>query len=49
MTIDARRDVGVFASSVLAQDGDISIAGRNVAIVAGVGEARQHEYHEFKQ
>ncbi|WP_313695999.1 hemagglutinin repeat-containing protein, partial [Achromobacter mucicolens] len=49
VTIDAGRDVGVFASSVLAQDGDISIAGRNVAIVAGVGEARQHEYHEFKQ
>ncbi|MDH1179669.1 hemagglutinin repeat-containing protein [Achromobacter mucicolens] len=49
VTIDAGRDVGVFASNVLAQDGDISIAGRNVAIVAGVGEARQHEYHEFKQ
>jgi len=49
VTIDAGRDVGVFASDVLAQDGDISIAGRNVAIVAGVGEARQHEYHEFKQ
>ncbi|PTW84029.1 hypothetical protein DBL07_26015 [Achromobacter mucicolens] len=49
VTIDAGRDVGVFASSVLAQDGDYSIAGRNVAIVAGVGEARQHEYHEFKQ
>ncbi|MFY0478657.1 hemagglutinin repeat-containing protein, partial [Achromobacter marplatensis] len=47
--IDAGRDVGVFASEVLAQDGDISIAGRNVAIVAGVGEARQHEYHEVKQ
>ncbi|WP_162259901.1 hemagglutinin repeat-containing protein [Achromobacter sp. Root83] len=49
VTIDAGRDVGVFASNVLAQDGDISIAGRNVAIVAGVGEARQHEYHELKQ
>ncbi|HCQ46587.1 MAG TPA: hypothetical protein DIW53_07265, partial [Achromobacter sp.] len=47
--IDAGGDVGVFASDVLAQDGDISIAGRNVAIVAGVGEARQHEFHEFKQ
>ncbi|NGT16181.1 hemagglutinin repeat-containing protein [Achromobacter insolitus] len=49
LTIDAGRDVGIFASNVLAQDGDISISGRNVAIVAGVGEARQHEYHEFKQ
>ena len=49
LTMDAGRDVGIFASNVLAQDGDISISGRNVAIVAGVGEARQHEYHEFKQ
>ncbi|OCZ55086.1 hypothetical protein A7P22_03515 [Achromobacter insolitus] len=49
LTIDAGRDVGIFASNVLAQDGDISISGRNVAIVASVGEARQHEYHEFKQ
>jgi filamentous hemagglutinin len=49
VVIDAGRNVGVFASNVLAQDGDISIAGRDVAIVAGVGEARQHEYHELKQ
>lgn len=47
--IDAGRDIGVMGSNLLAQDGNISIAGRNVAIVAGVGEARQHEYHEFKQ
>ncbi|MCF7767947.1 hemagglutinin repeat-containing protein [Achromobacter pulmonis] len=49
LTIDAGRDVGVMASNLLAQDGNISIVGSNVAIIAGVGEARQHEYHEFKQ
>ncbi|CAB3926690.1 hypothetical protein LMG3412_05889 [Achromobacter deleyi] len=49
LTIDAGRDVGVMGSNLLAQDGDITIAGRNVAIITGVGEARQHEYHEFKQ
>ena len=49
LIIDAGRDVGVMGSNLLAQDGNISIAGRNVAIIAGVGEARQHEYHEFKQ
>lgn len=49
LTIDAGRDVGIMASNLLAQDGNISIVGSNVAIIAGVGEARQHEYHEFKQ
>lgn len=49
VSIDAGRDVGIMASNVLAQDGNISIVGSNVAIIAGVGEARQHEYHEFKQ
>ena len=49
LSIDAGGDVGVMGSNLLAQDGNISIAGRNVAIIAGVGEARQHEYHEFKQ
>ena len=47
--IDAGRDVNVIASNVLAKEGDIVIAGSNVAIVAGVGEATQHEFHEFKQ
>ncbi|RBL87446.1 hypothetical protein DDE05_03535, partial [Streptomyces cavourensis] len=49
LSIDAGGDIGVMGSNLLAQDGNISIAGRNVAIIAGVGEARQHEYHEFKQ
>ncbi|WP_238923625.1 hemagglutinin repeat-containing protein [Achromobacter ruhlandii] len=49
LTIDAGRDVGITASNLLAQDGNISIVGSNVAIIAGVGEARRHEYHEFKQ
>ncbi|MFJ1303051.1 hemagglutinin repeat-containing protein [Pseudomonadota bacterium AL_CKDN230030165-1A_HGKHYDSX7] len=47
--IDAGRDVNVIASNVLAKEGDIVIAGSNVAIVAAVGEATQHEFHEFKQ
>ncbi|MFY2006014.1 hemagglutinin repeat-containing protein [Achromobacter xylosoxidans] len=47
--IDAGRNVNVMASNLLAQDGNISVAGSNVAILAGVGDARQHEYHELKQ
>ncbi|WP_241055360.1 hemagglutinin repeat-containing protein, partial [Achromobacter xylosoxidans] len=47
--IDAGRNVNVMASNLLAQDGNISVAGSNVAILAGVGYARQHEYHELKQ
>ncbi|CUR66303.1 Filamentous hemagglutinin [Achromobacter xylosoxidans] len=47
--IDAGRNVDVMASNLLAQDGNISVAGSNVAILAGVGDARQHEYHELKQ
>ncbi|MFH7109911.1 hemagglutinin repeat-containing protein [Achromobacter xylosoxidans] len=47
--IDAGRNVNVVASNLLAQDGNISVAGSNVAILAGVGDARQHEYHELKQ
>ena len=38
LSIDAGGDVGVMGSNLLAQDGDITIAGRNVAIIAGVGE-----------
>ncbi|WMD19452.1 hemagglutinin repeat-containing protein [Achromobacter seleniivolatilans] len=49
LIIDAGRDVGVMGSNLLAQDGNIAITGRNVAIVAAVGDAQQHEYHEFKQ
>nr|WP_313658504.1 hemagglutinin repeat-containing protein [Achromobacter ruhlandii] len=47
--IDAGRNVNVMASNLLAQDGNISVASSNVAILAGVGDARQHEYHELKQ
>jgi len=47
--IDAARNVDVMASNLLAQDGNISVAGSNVAILAGVGDARQHEYHQLKQ
>ena len=47
--VDVGRNVDVMASNLLAQDGHISVAGSNVAILAGVGDARQHEYHEFKQ
>ena len=47
--LDAGRDVGVMASSLLAQDGNISVVGRDVDIVAGLGQARQQEYHAVKQ
>ncbi|MPT29208.1 MAG: hypothetical protein E2602_20430, partial [Achromobacter sp.] len=47
--IDAGRNVDVMASNLLAQDGNISVAGSNVAVRAGVGDARQHEYHEVKR
>lgn len=49
LNLDAAGDIYMQASNLLAQHGDITVQGRNVEIVAGMGHAHQAEHHEFEQ
>ncbi|WP_346729250.1 hemagglutinin repeat-containing protein [Achromobacter ruhlandii] len=47
--INAGKSLNVVGSNVLARQGDVTMIGRDVSIVAVADTAREKEYHEVKQ
>lgn len=47
--INAGKSLNVVGSNVLARQGDVTLIGRDVSIVAVADTAREKEYHEVKQ